>query len=299
MSRALPDPAVLALRGTSWLNGFLPSSGKRRAQIIDSLAGTTLGQTLLLSKDVVRYDGDGKLVWFRTPSGQAVSTLMFYLHGGAYIMGSAATHANILSKLARMDGCAVAAFEYTLVHNQPLETMVDQCVRAYQRFAASFPHHTVVLAGDSAGGALALNVAMAVAHTAPPTALLLLSPWVNVDADLNFRKANDFLTRNMVGRVKASLCPNTQCPSAASPSNAPDSQLEGLPPTLVVYGTGEVLRPQIAEFVQKLRRLGVSVSVEVGTDMPHVFPIVEPWSARTKAAYSHIQRWLESLRSQR
>src|SRR5262245_10554840 len=94
--------------------------------------------------------------WLR-PTGSAAATIL-YLHGGAYCTGSAATHRALTSRFARAAGLPLFAADYRLAPEHPFPAAAEDALSAYRALAAAGP---VVLAGDSAGGGLALAVAPA------------------------------------------------------------------------------------------------------------------------------------------
>src|SRR5690606_6978309 len=97
----------------------------------------------------------------------------------AYCVGSPATHRSLTARLAKFTGYPVWALDYRLAPEHPHPAALEDALAAYRALRALGP---VTVAGDSAGGGLALATALALrdAGEPPPAALLLLSPWADM-----------------------------------------------------------------------------------------------------------------------
>ena len=120
--------------------------------------------------------------WCRRRVGASRPGSVLYLHGGAYCVGSPVTHRALTSRLARVLGLPVFAADYRLAPEHPFPAGLDDALAAYRALRADGP---VILAGDSAGGGLALATALALrdAGEPAPAALVLFSPWVDLAMD--------------------------------------------------------------------------------------------------------------------
>ena len=125
----------------------------------------------------------GEFVRPRGATGPARAGIL-YLHGGAYCVGSPVTHRAITGTLARLTGATVFVADYRLAPEHPCPAAIDDAVAAYLGLVASghAPRH-VAIAGDSAGGGLALAAALRLRELghALPAALVAFSPWVDLD----------------------------------------------------------------------------------------------------------------------
>ena len=108
---------------------------------------------------------------------------VLYLHGGAYCVGSPATHRAVTSHLARAASIPVFAIDYRLAPENPFPAATDDALEAYRwlldnGYAAS----DIFIAGDSAGGGLTLATALQIRELSLPTpaGLILLSPWADL-----------------------------------------------------------------------------------------------------------------------
>ena len=126
--------------------------------------------------------GGVKGEWVR-PAGAVTDdgrgAVILYLHGGCYCIGAPATHRALTSRLARATGLPVFAADYRLAPEHPYPAAVDDAIAAYRSLLENGP---VVIAGDFAGGGLAVATALRARQLLlrPPAALILFSPWVDL-----------------------------------------------------------------------------------------------------------------------
>jgi acetyl esterase/lipase len=127
--------------------------------------------------------GSVPVLWVHPDAGPAAPATVVHLHGGGYCVGSPALARSWAAALARATGLSVVLPDYRLAPEHPWPAAVDDADAVVAACAARGP---VVLAGDSAGGGLALAVALRHRDAAhPPVAgLVLHCPWVDLTADL-------------------------------------------------------------------------------------------------------------------
>ena len=107
--------------------------------------------------------------WLRRTHGTAVRPgCILYLHGGAYCVGSPATHRSLTARLAKFTGLPVFALDYRLAPEHPFPAALEDALSAYRALHAS--GGPVVIAGDSAGGGLALATTLALRDAGDPHA---------------------------------------------------------------------------------------------------------------------------------
>jgi acetyl esterase/lipase len=201
---------------------------------------------------------------------------ILYLHGGGYILMSPQTHRPITTRLAAWSEARLFALAYRLAPEHPFPAALDDAVAAYRALiAGGTPPSRIVIAGDSAGGglALALLVALRDAGDALPAAAVLFSPWTDLAATgrsvVDNAGIDPFLPAEMlvpVARFYLGEVPATH--PLASPVYA---DLTGLPPMLVQVSDTEILRDDSRRVVANARRDGVDVTLRVWRGLPHVW----------------------------
>src|SRR5262245_57311676 len=103
-------------------------------------------------------DAGGGPCELQTPAGASgARRLVLYLHGGGYVAGSVASHRNLTSHMARASGCRVLSVDYRRAPEAPHPAAVEDACTAF-RWLLGRGHDParVAIAGDSAGGGLAL-----------------------------------------------------------------------------------------------------------------------------------------------
>jgi len=137
----------------------------------------------------------GKAIWCH-PNEVEDNNALLYLHGGAYIMGGAATHLPIAASLALQIKRSVLLPEYRLAPEHPFPAALDDANAAYD-FLAAQGHHQIAVAGDSAGGGLsfALLHDLLAQGKAAPACVVGFSPWTDLTC------SSESLTRNAATEV--------------------------------------------------------------------------------------------------
>jgi len=125
-----------------------------------------------------------------TPKG-ATRGVLLYLHGGAYVVGSAHTYRGLNALIARETGVRICGLDYRLAPEHPCPAAIEDALAAYRVLSADVGAAQVVIGGDSAGGGLTLATLQAIrdAGLPLPAGAFMISPWVDL------RGSADSLTR--------------------------------------------------------------------------------------------------------
>ena len=225
--------------------------------------------------------------------GAPVDRAVLYLHGGAYALGSLATHRGLVSRIARAARLRVFSLDYRLAPEHPFPAAVDDAAAAYRWLIRSglAPEH-IVVAGDSAGGGLtvATLVSLRDAGERLPAAGVCLSPWVDLEVTGPSMIANaerdPIVHREGALRLAAAyLGPVSPRHPLASPIHA---DLGGLPPLLIHVGTAEALLDDAGRLAERARRAGVDVTYEAWPDMIHVWHFFAPLVPEARRALERV-----------
>lgn len=228
--------------------------------------------------------------------GRARGAAILYFHGGSYAYGSArTTHAELLARLAVASGVEVVGVDYRLApeHRYPAQ-LEDACAAFDALVAADTPPGAIVVAGDSAGGnlAIALQLALRDRGSAQAAGAALVSPWVDLTlpgASYTENDRFDFGTRQVLARQAAEFAGSIRLDDPrVSPTYA---ALAGLSPTLITVGELEIPRDDILLFASRLERAGVDVALHVAKDMPHNAPVFAALHPEGLAALEAVARF--------
>ena len=217
--------------------------------------------------------------WLTAP-GTDPGRVLLFLHGGGYELGSLRSDGELAARLGRASGMRVLFPEYRLAPEHPFPAAIDDVLAAWHwlRTDQDLSAPSIAVAGDSAGGglAVALLVATRDAGQVLPAAAVLMSPTVDLTssgASMTERADQDpFSTPAMLHQFAsgylAAADPKTPL---ASPLFA---SLSGLPPLLIQVGTADLLLSDSERLATAAAQAGVDVTLEIGEGLPHVYPIM-------------------------
>ncbi len=233
-------------------------------------------------------------------TGAADDRVILYVHGGGYVMGSIATHRELVARLSKASGARGLALDYRLAPEHPFPAAVDDAVTAYRwLLSQNIKPNNIVVAGDSAGGGLAVATLLAIrdAKLPLPAAGVGISPWVDMEG----------LGESMTTRAKADPVVQKQGllgmaqlylggKDAKSPLAAPlHADLTGLPPLLIQVGDAETLLSDSTRLAEKAKKAGVKVELEVWPEMPHVWHLFAPFLPEGQQAIEKIGKYVRQI----
>jgi acetyl esterase/lipase len=206
----------------------------------------------------------------------ASSKVLYYLHGGGFVMLTPETYRPLAYNLARRAGVRALVPDYRLAPEHPYPAAVEDCLAGYRWLLESgVPAHDIVVAGDSAGGALTLTTLLAArdAGLPMPAGAVCISPVTDLTlsgASHKTRKGDEvILTPGFVRQVTQLYLDGRDAKDPlASPLFA---DLRGLPPLLVHVGTHELLLDDSLRLVERARAAGVDVTLREYEGLWHVF----------------------------
>lgn len=233
-------------------------------------------------------------------AGAADDRVILYVHGGGYVMGSIATHRELVARLSKASGARGLALDYRLAPEHPFPAAVDDAVAAYRwLLSQNIKPNNIVVAGDSAGGGLAVATLLAIrdAKLPLPAAGVGISPWVDMEG----------LGESMTTRAKADPVVQKQGllgmaqlylggKDAKSPLAAPlHADLTGLPPLLIQVGDAETLLDDSTRLAEKAKKAGVKVELEVWPEMPHVWHLFAPFLPEGQQAIEKVGKYVRQI----
>lgn len=213
--------------------------------------------------------------WWCKPNGALPYAMLLHIHGGWFNWGSAKAYRNLVGHLAIHAGAVAFAPDYRLAPEHPFPAAIEDAAAAYRGLVAQGAER-IVVAGDSAGGGLAmalLSILAAESGTPQPLAAAVMSPFTDLaltGASIESRaEADPIFTRGVLAAFADFYL---QGQSAVDPKASPlYAGLAGLPPIRIDVGDDELLLDDSRRYAERARAAGAEVTLSVWTGMPHVF----------------------------
>ena len=213
-----------------------------------------------------------------TATGVATGGAIFYIHGGGWVAGSPRTHRPLTWRLASKLGMPVYAVDYRLAPEHFFPAGLDDCVAAYRALIETVPPSSVAVGGDSAGGNLALALALRLkAEGIPlPAAFFCLSPATDLAATGKSvhtnAKSDALFVEPMMHTLEPRYAPGVD---PREPFLSPlYGDVTGLPPTIFQVGATEMLLDDSVRMAHKMEAAGVTVKLDVWPKVPHVWHLM-------------------------
>lgn len=231
------------------------------------------------------------------PPGCEDAPVLYYLHGGAYVMGSSKTHRAMVSHIATRSGMRALLPNYRLAPEHRFPAGLEDCVIVYRQLLANDIDPTqIVIAGDSAGGGMSVATLLSLRDAGDPlpSAAVLLSPWLDLagagESAVSRADHDPWFNAEDMPQGSALYCdPEQFHDPLVSPVYA---DVHGLPPMLIQVGDHEILLSDATRMADKLSAAGGEVTLQVWPDMWHVFQYFIGRMPESKRAIRHIARYL-------
>lgn len=261
-----------------------------------------MGPLLAPSKDMLISDVDidgmhGE--WVCVNRAHMKKYVILYCHGGGYSTGSSLYARTLTTKLAASTSMDVLTFDYRLAPEHPYPAALEDALKAWNHLMQyGYGARDVLVAGDSAGGNLALALTLKLKEQARllPKGLLLMSPWTDLAGSgksyLSKRDADPVLNAGYLDAMKENYlgAQNTQ-EMWADPFVSPlYGDFEDFPPTYIQVGDQEILRSDSVLLYKKMNKAGVNVKIDIYKGMWHVFQM-----SPLKTAYDAMEKNAEFI----
>lgn len=279
-----------------------PTKLARRARRVFELPNV-LGLALSRGLKIDQVE-NGRVIgeWIAVPERQPENRVLLYLHGGGYVSCSSKSHRPITSTLARRLPGRVLSLDYRLAPEHPFPAAVDDAAGAFQWLVENgIPPHQIAVAGDSAGGGLAIALMLRLRKLGQelPSCVVCLSPWVDLTGAstyANARSSSIFRPAEIASFAVLYLHGASPETPEASPIFA---DLGGLPPFLTQVSRSELLADDAVRLHARAVDCGVDSTLSVYPDLPHVWQIYrgilpEAGLALDQAAAFIVAKWDEA-----
>ena len=225
---------------------------------------------------------------------------VLYLHGGGYLLGSPRTHRGLAAQIAEAGGAPVHLLDYRLGPEHVHPAALEDAMAAYRELLErGFDAKSIVVAGDSAGGGLAVALAARLrdAGESEPAGLAILNGWLdltNSGSSVAVNAGNDFGLRRDLIEQGAELYRGTADP--ADPELSPlFADLNDLPPTYLQVGTHDLLLDDSDRFAERARAAGVDLGYARFDGMWHDFQLAAGLLREADEAMADLGRALDDI----
>jgi acetyl esterase/lipase len=246
--------------------------------------------------------GGVPVVTVETPANDPARVLL-YLHGGAYVIGSAADAAGLAAEVSRRTGARAVCVDYRLAPEHPFPAAVDDAIAVYRALLDDgIPSSAIAFVGESAGGGLVAATLVAVkdAGLPQPSSAAVFSPWADltVSGDSAVTKAAvdaSLTPEGLRTRARDYLGDTDPTTPHASPVFA---DLTGLAPLFIQVGSYEILMDDAVRLAARAAAHDVHVELQVWPEVPHVFQafaaMLDEGAAALDAAGAFVRaRWAD------
>lgn len=228
--------------------------------------------------------------------------VILQLHGGGYIgamRNAYRSFAGLYSEVSK--GMNVLTIDYRVAPEHPYPAALEDAVAAYQWLRkAGWHSRQIIVAGDSAGGGLALAMCMYLKdhNRNLPGGLILMSPWTDLTASGPSYEDN-YERDPLFGNTRDSLIYNRDYAGDNDPSHPYLSPLFGdfwgFPPMLLQVGEVEMLLSDSVGVAYRAKQQGVQVRLHIYKGMFHVFQMGMRLMPESKEAWAEIGRYFEVI----
>ncbi len=247
---------------------------------VDTSGVTTVEKT-------ITQDGQSAKIYIMTPEHVTGKPgVLFFVHGGVWIVGNFQNHQRLLRDLVVGSGQIGVFVEYTSLPAAKFPTQLNECYAALKWVAAHAGEFgadgsRIAVAGNSVGGNMsaALTLMTKDRHGPKITYQVLLIP--ATDASVDTESYREYGTGRFLARAFMKYGWDLYAPEAktrdnpyVSPLRASNEELKGLPPALVITSENDPLRDEGEAYARKLKAAGVEVTAVRYNGVIHDFVLL-------------------------
>jgi monoterpene epsilon-lactone hydrolase len=259
--------------------------------------GPTLSGTTVDKVDTRTPAGHGVAgEWVSGPGARRVDAAIYYIHGSGYALCSPRTHRRLTAWLSRLTKLPIFSVDYPLAPRHRFPAAADDVHAGWEWLLSStgLPPDRVIVAGDSAGGHLAVDLMLHGPLASRSAALVLFSRLV--DLTLSLARARERLHRDPAIRAAdAARLVQLYCRGVdpAHPRLALDvTRGPVLPPTLIQAGGAEFLSADAHRLAADIRTAGGDCELQVWPDQAHVFQALPRLTPEAAQAMRYVAAFI-------
>lgn len=263
------------------VHGMIDNTDIEKHRQSQDHVGALLGNSrdiLVQSVDIQGMEGE----WVSVDRAHMKKYVILYCHGGGYSTGSSLYARTLTMKLAASTSMDVLCFDYRLAPENPYPAAPEDAMKAWNYLMLlGYGARDVIIAGDSAGGNMALSLVLRLKEEKRllPRGLVLMSPWTDLTASGRTHQSKaevdpvlnaEYLERMIQNYVsgQAGEAPVDLHDPAISPLFG---DFNGFPPTYIQVGDNEILLSDSTMLHKKMIQANVSVKLDIFKGMWHVF----------------------------
>lgn len=222
--------------------------------------------------------------WVSVDRAHMKKYVILYCHGGGYMTGSSLYARTLTTKLAASTSMDVLCFDYRLAPENPYPAAVEDAMRVWNYLMLlGYGARDVIVAGDSAGGNLALSLTLKLKEEERllPRGLVLMSPWTDLTSSGRSHETRaaldpvlnkEYLEKAIRAYVGETAQEDGWEEQLKNPMISPlFGNFTGFPPTYIQVGNNEVLLNDATQLHKNMIKANVSVKLDVFDGMWHVF----------------------------
>ena len=243
-----------------------------------------------------------KLLSLKENPGQ--DYVILQLHGGGYmgaVRNAYYVFAGLYNEVSK--GCNVLTPDYRVAPEHPYPAALEDALASYQWLLdKGYYGEQIIVAGDSAGGGLAMAVCMYLKdhHMPMPGGVIAMSPWTDL-TDSGESYTTNYEKDPLFGNTKESLIYVNDYAGNHDKMDYYISPLfgdfRGFPPMLIQVGSLEMLLSDSVSVAAKARQQGIRVRLSIYEGMFHVFQMAYLNIPESKKAWAEVGKFIDVLRS--
>lgn len=214
--------------------------------------------------------------WISVNRAHMKKYVILYCHGGGYSTGSSVYARTLTTKLAMSTSMDVLSFNYRLAPENPYPAATEDAMKVWDYLMLlGYGARDIIIAGDSAGGNLALSLVLKLKEQKRllPRGLVLMSPWTDLTS-----KGQSYISKAGIDPILNAAYLQQMIENYAKDCDLTEpmisplyGEFEGFPPTYIQVGNNEILLDDSMQLYKKMLKANVSVKIDVFKGMWHVF----------------------------
>lgn len=231
------------------------------------------------------------------PEGADRSKVLLYTHGGGFAVGSASSHRKLAGHVAKALGSASLVLDYRRAPEHTHPAQIEDGVAAFDALVASgITARDITTIGDSAGGNLAIAIALALADQGKsgPGSVIAFSPWLDMENKGQTLVTNNdtdaLITPELLEGMISGVLGGTVDPTTplANPLHA---DFAGFPRLYLTAGSVESLLDNATRVAERAEAAGVDVTLSIGEGQQHVYPFLAGRSPLVAEEFAQLSAW--------